>query len=120
MADRLLFIGWGAPVHGREERSLEVFNQAVGMYGRMQQEGEIESFDVVMLDPNGGLDGYMELHGSAQQLAAVRMRDDFRQLLADAGLIVQGLRVFDGATNEGVAREVTRYQEAMSKVPQHT
>jgi hypothetical protein len=24
MADRVLFIGWGAPVRGREERELEV------------------------------------------------------------------------------------------------
>jgi len=42
MADRILFIGWGATVRGREERGLEVFNQAVGFYGRCQQEGRIE------------------------------------------------------------------------------
>ncbi len=50
MADRILFISWGAPVAGREERGLEVFNDAVGLYGRMQQEGRIESFDVVLLN----------------------------------------------------------------------
>lgn len=34
MADTGLFTGWGAPVRGREEKGLEVFNEAVGYYGR--------------------------------------------------------------------------------------
>jgi hypothetical protein len=41
MADRMLFIGWGAPVRGLEERGLEVFNDAIGLLGRMQQDGRI-------------------------------------------------------------------------------
>ena len=65
MADRMLFIGWGTPVRGREERGLEVFNESIGLYGRMQQEGRIEKFDVVLLDPNANLAGYIELHGSS-------------------------------------------------------
>ena len=52
MADRLLFIGWGPPVRGREERALEVFNESVGLYGRLQQDGRIDSFDVSLLRPN--------------------------------------------------------------------
>ncbi len=66
MADRMLFIGWGTPVRGREERGLEVFNEAIGFYGRMQQEGRIERFDVVLLDPNAELNGYIELYGSPE------------------------------------------------------
>lgn len=119
MADRILFIGWGIPVRGREERGLEVFNDAVGLYGRMQQEGRIESFDVVLLDPNGGsLEGYMELHGSAEQLSEIRDSDDFRRMLVDASLIIDDLRLVDGYANEGVAREMALYQEAIAKVPQ--
>ena len=30
MADRVLFISWNAPVRGREERGLKVFNEAMG------------------------------------------------------------------------------------------
>ena len=55
MADRVLFISWRMVVRGREERALEVFNEALGLYGRMQQEGRIERFDVVLLEPNGEL-----------------------------------------------------------------
>lgn len=120
MADRVLFIGWSAPVRGLEEHGLEVFNEAVGLYGRMQQDGRIEGFDVVLLDPNGDLNGYMEIQGSAEQLAAVRESDDFRRVLLDAALIVDNLRLIEGYTNEGIAQEMALYQEAIAKVPQRT
>src|SRR5918999_678680 len=78
MADRILFIGWGANVRGREVRGLDVFEEAVGFYGRCQQEGRIESFDAILLDPHGGgLGGYMQLHGSADQLNALRQDERF-------------------------------------------
>jgi hypothetical protein len=118
MADRMLFIGWGQPVPGREERGMEVFNESIGLYGRMQQQGKIESFDTVLLTPNGQLDGYIELRGSAQQLAAVREDDEFRRLLTDAALIVANLRLVDGVCDKGVEREIATYQEAIGKVPQ--
>ncbi len=118
MADRVLFIGWGVPVRGREERGLEVFNESIGLYGRMQQEGRIEKFDVVLLDPNAGLGGYIELHGSAEQLTAARASEEFRRTLTDASLIVEDIRLVEGYTNEGIAREMALYQESIARVPQ--
>jgi hypothetical protein len=118
MADRVLFITWGANVAGREERGLEVFNDTMGLYGRMQQEGRIESFDVALLNPSSGIDGYIALHGSADQLARIREEEDFRRTLYDAAMIVQDLKIADGYTNAGIAREMELYQEAVSKVPQ--
>lgn len=118
MADRILFIGWGATVRGREERALEVFDAAVGFYGRCQQEGRIESFDVVLLEPHGGgLAGYMQLHGSADQLDALRQDEGFRRLMIDADLIVDELGMVVGYTNEGIAREMTLFREAIAQVP---
>jgi hypothetical protein len=116
MADRMLFIGWGTPVRGREERGLEVFNESIGLYGRMQQEGRIEKFDVVLLDPNAA--GYIELHGSAEQLSAARASEDFRRTLVDASLIVEDIRIIEGFTNEGVAQQMALYQESIARVPQ--
>jgi hypothetical protein len=118
MADRVLFLSWGANVAGREERGMEVFNEALGLYGRMQQEGRIESFDVVLLTPSTGMDGYMQLNGSAEQLAAVREDEEFQRVLIDATLIVEDLALTDGYANAGIARQMEMYQEAISKVPQ--
>ena len=119
MADRVLFIGWGESTPGREERGLEVFNEAMGILWRMQQEGRIEKFDVVLLTPNGGdLDGCITVHGSAEQIAAFREDEEFLRNTMDASNIVRGLRHVDGYTNEGVARMMEMYQQSIGKVPQ--
>ena len=119
MADRALFIGWGENVRGREERGLEVFNEAMGMYGRMQQEGRIEKFDVCLLTPHGGgLGGFLLVQGTEEQLSAVRSDPEFQKNIVAAGLIVDDVGVIDGYINEGVAPQMTLYQEAIGKVPQ--
>jgi hypothetical protein len=115
MADRVLFISWGDNVPQREERALEVFNEALGYYGRLQQEGRIERFDVVLLEPNGGHGGYMVLHGTHQQLDAVREDDEFRDVLTAASLVVEGLCAAEGVTDAGLAREVERFQAQIAK-----
>ena len=120
MADRVIFISWGTVARGREERALEVFNETVGFYGRLQQDGRIESFDVTLLDANGEMDGYMQLHGSAEQLAALKMDDEYRRILIDAAMVVDGLSQIEGSTNEGVARDMGLFQDAIAKVPQQT
>ena len=118
MADRVLFISWGQVVRGREVASLESFNETVGLYGRLQQEGKIESFEVALLNPSTGMDGYMAIHGSAAQLEALKEDDEFRRTLVEASLIVDDLKMTDGFVGEGIAREMERYQAAISKVPQ--
>lgn len=118
MADRVLFISWGTPVRGREERGLELFNENVGMYGRMQQDGRIEGFDVVVLAPNGKLAGYIEVHGSEEQLNALRTDDEHSRAITAASLMVDDLCMFDGVTGGGIADQLARYQEAISQVPQ--
>ena len=99
-----LLISWGPPVRGREVRSLEVFNEAVGLFGSMQQGGRIESFDITIMRPNGHFNGYMQLHGSAAQLDAVREAEDFRRMILDAQMCVEDLRHLDGMTNDGRRR----------------
>jgi hypothetical protein len=118
MADRILVISWGEAVRGREERALEVFNETIGLCGRMQQDGRIEKFDVVLFQPNGELNGYIVIHGSAEQIAAVKESEDFRRSLFAGSLIVDNLKMADGYTNEGIAREMEYYQDAISRVPQ--
>ena len=70
MADAGLFIGWGAPVRGREAKGLEVFSEALSYDGRLQQEGVIEGFETALLEPHGGdLQGFVLIRGSEDKLA---------------------------------------------------
>jgi hypothetical protein len=118
MAERCVVVTWGAPVAGREERGLEVFNEAIGFYGKCQAEGRIESFDICLLTPNAGMNGCITLKGSVDQLNTLKEDDDYRRILTDANLVVKNLCVVDGATDEGIGQMVQTYQEAVSRVPQ--
>jgi hypothetical protein len=118
MADRVLFMSWGTVVRGREERALEVFNDVLGYYGRLQQDGRIERFDVVLLAPALGVRGYVTAHGSIEQLNAVREDEEYLRLTADALLIVDEFSVIGGYTDAGVARQIGIYQERIAALPQ--
>lgn len=118
MSDRILCISWGQPVHGREERAVEVFDESVGFYGRLQQDGRIDHFDVVILEPATGVGGWFALHGSAEQLHAVREDEEFRRHLVEAELIATDMKMCMGSTGEGIAREMAMYREAVTKVAQ--
>lgn len=118
MADRTLCLTWGQVARGRETHSLEVFNDALGYYAALQEDGRIERFDVVLLTPGGGIDGMMILYGSHAQLDAVKEDERFQRITIDAQLVVDQLRVLDGWVNEGVARPMALFQESASHVPQ--
>ena len=117
MTDRALFVGFGTPVRGREERAVEVFGQFVEMFQRLESDGRIAGTDVTLLDPHGGdLGGFFMVHGSAEQCAALTSDEEFRRASIDAGLIVDNFGVVPASTGEGVMREMGMYTEAVGKV----
>ena len=117
MADRALFVGFGQPERGREERAVEVFNEFVGMFGRLQGDGWIEGMDVTLLDPHGGdLGGFFMVHGSAEQCSTLMLDEDFQRACIDAGLIVDNFGVVGAATGEMVMTQMAMYNEAIAKV----
>jgi len=115
MADSVVFVGFGPPVRGREEKAIDVFGEAVAYYTSLQGGGEIESFEAVFLEPHGGdLGGFFLLRGDADKLSAVRGSDAFGRLTTRAGLVVDGLGVVSGFTGEGIASQMALYQEAVA------
>ena len=117
MPDRAVFIGFGQPVRGREERAVDVFNDFVGMFGRMAADGRIADMDVTLLDPHGGdLGGFFMAHGSAEQCSALMMDEEFRRACTDANLIVDNFGVVPAATGQAVGEEMAMYIEAVQKV----
>jgi hypothetical protein len=119
MADRVLFMAWDRPHPGSEERAIEAFNEAVGLMGRRQQEGRIEGFEIVVMNPNGELGGFFLIRGSAEQIHNLHEDEEFRRSTARAQMVVDGIRHLDGVTGEAVARQVELYREASQAIAQH-
>jgi hypothetical protein len=112
MADAGLFIGWGEVVRGRENEAVEVFNETLAYYTRLQEEGTIESFEPVFLEPHGGdLNGFILIRGDAEKLAALRVSDEFTQLSLRATLIVDGFGVVGADLAERLQRQMEYYIE---------
>ena len=117
MADAGLFIGWGSPVRGREAKGLEVFNEALAYYARLQQDGVIEGFETAILEPHSGdLQGFVLIRGSQEKLAQLRVDDEFVRLSTRADLIVEALGVVGAALGDGLEQAIATYQEAISEL----
>lgn len=117
MADRMLMISWGTVARGQERRALEVFNEALGILGRRQQEGAIESFDVALMQPNADLDGFIAIKGDAQQILDLREDEEFRRNTVAATMCVDGMRHIEGYCDQGVAEAMAMFTEAIEAAP---
>jgi hypothetical protein len=117
MADAGLFIGFGDPVRGRESQAVELFNETIGWYSRLQEEGEIESFEPVFLEPHGGdLGGFILLRGDAQKLSALRVSEEFTQFTIRASLCVDSIGVVGADLAERLQRQMAYYTEQIGAI----
>jgi hypothetical protein len=115
MADWGIFIGFGKPVTGREHEATEVFNEAVGYYSRLQEEGVLESWEPVMLEAHGGeLAGFFLLRGEQEKLAQLRTTEEFQHLTLRAGLFVESLGIVGAVFGERVAQEMAYYGDQVA------
>ena len=117
MAEAALFVGWGQVVRGREQRAIEVFNESVAYWGRLQQEGKIERFDMAFLYPHGGdLAGFGLIRGTAEQIDELRRSDEFAKNATAADQIVENYGVVDAAVDEGIAQQMELYNAEIANL----
>lgn len=118
MAERALFVGWGHPVRGRERIALELFEEAAAFCAQAQQNGRLDSFEVVLLEPHGGdLYGFMLIRGAVAQLQALHVSDDFYDLISRANLVAERVGVVGGAVDAGLAPALERLRHNVDQLP---
>jgi hypothetical protein len=117
MADSGLFIGFGAPVRGREQQAIKVFSEASEYYARLQQQGEIDDFEPVLLEPHGGeLGGFFLLRGDQDKLARVRGSEEFERLTARGQLIVENLGVTSAFLGERLMSQMSTFMKQVAEL----
>jgi len=117
MADAGLFVGFGATVRGREGQAVELFNEVLGYYSGLQEEGEIESFEPVFLEPHGGdLAGFILVRGDAEKLASLRVSEEFTQFSIRAGLIVENFGVVGADLAGRLQRQMAFFTEQIGAI----
>jgi hypothetical protein len=107
MVNNALFIGWGAPVLGREQLASKVFGEWVEMLGTLQTKGTIKSMTPVFLAPRGGeLSGFFLLTGDPKTLAELSQSEQFRKGVIRAELVVQNVGVVSALTGDEVGKQM--------------
>jgi len=115
MTTGALVIGWGPPVRGRELKALQVFNESIQFYTRLQQQGTIESFEPVALEPHGGdLNGFLILRGDREKLNALRTSEEFLHLTNRAVQIVDNMGVITAFIGEELQRQFADFETLSS------
>jgi len=100
MADRVIFCSFNKPVPGRETPAIASFRDAGAYCQGMLEAGRIKSYDQVLLDPHGGLGGFMLIKGDAGGLAQIAMDPVWQEICFRANATVDGFGVVGGTTGE--------------------
>jgi hypothetical protein len=117
MANAALFIGFGTPVRGRERKAVQEFQATLQYYGRLQQQGVIESFEPAFLEPHGGdLGGFILLRGDRERLARLRTDEEFNRYTLRASLVVESLGVVSATIGDELQRQMGVYQQALGEL----
>jgi len=117
MADSGLFVGFGIPVRGRERQAVKVFNEAFEYYSRLQQNGEIESFEPVILEQHGGeLGGFFLLRGEKDALARIRGSEEFERITVRAELIVDNLGIVGAYLGERLMSQMSVFSQQVEEL----
>jgi hypothetical protein len=117
MADSGLFVGFGFPVRGRERQAVKVFTETFEYYSRLQREGEIKSFEPVLLEPHGGeLGGFFLLRGDKDKLARIRTSEEFERRMARGDLIVEHLGVVGAFLGERLTSQMSMFSQQVEEL----
>jgi hypothetical protein len=119
MAGEGLFLGWGQVVRGREKLALQVFQETIGYYGKLQEEGQIESFDATLLAPHSGdLAGFIILRGEQGKLDSIRSSDEFLRIVTRAGSVVDDVGVVSSYSGEALGQVMGIFGDVSEGLPQ--
>ena len=117
MADWALFIGFGYPVRGREQKSTDVFGEAMSLWGELQSRGELEEVEVFFLEPHGGdLGGFMLLRGDRDALARIHASDEFQRIATRGQMVVENFGVVYAATGGEIQNQMGVFLEAAGEL----
>jgi len=115
MANAVIFLGWNRPTVGREQQAMDVFQKSIKFYGKLQNEGRIESFEPVILSAHGGdMNGFFLLRGDAEKLSEIKRDETFLNIVIEAEYCVDGFGHIDGYIGDGLNDVISRWAKLFS------
>jgi len=110
MSSNVIFFGWNRSIPGREQMSAEHFQEYLQYLGGLQQEGAIDSFETILLNPHGGdMNGFFLIRGNNDALNALQDSDEWQTHVTRGGHHLEGAGAVRGVTGELVMEWMNRW-----------
>jgi hypothetical protein len=103
MGPNVMLFGWNRSMPGREKMGAQHFEEFVQYLGGLQQNGAIQTFDVVFLDTHGGdLNGFVLIKADTAKLDALVSTLEWITHVTRAAFHLDGSGVIRGVTGDKV------------------
>jgi hypothetical protein len=107
MSSNAIFFGWNRSIPGRERLSAQHFQEFVAYLGGLQQQGTIQSFDVVFLNAHGGdMNGFFLIRGESGKLSELVGSAGWLTHMARAILHLEGAGAVPGVIGEAATERM--------------
>lgn len=108
---------WQGTVPSRETKALDVFGRALAYYDELAKEGRIHGHSE-FFSAGGSPAGMVIVTGDVDELRAIEMEDQYRQILTEAPLVAQEFRaqIMAGGGAEDVTEGITAYLETLGRL----
>lgn len=116
MSGNVIVFGWKRSLPGRESLSAEHFQEFMQYLGGQKEKGNIDSFDVVLLEPTGGaLTGFFTIKGDVGKLSTLTGSADWVQHISRAMLHLDSPAVWRGVAGAMVKERMEIWMKAIPK-----
>ena len=113
MSDAALIIRWGSTQPGRELKAIELFTESLRYFSSLVAEGKVDSVEPFFVEPHASdLEGFWVVRGNAEELALLRVSDEFQKFAVRAQTVVNSFGVHGANTGERANKHMAWFAEA--------
>lgn len=117
MSNRVLFVGWNRPIPGRETMAYELFSTFLNVLETARKNGQIDSYEPVILDPHGGeLNGFVLIRGERQGIEKLESSQEFIDTQLRARIYLDGNGTVRGVTGTELQQRMTHFRKLIQEI----
>jgi hypothetical protein len=116
MTNAGIFIGWNGVIPGRETMAHELFQSATAFWTKRQRDGDIESFEPVLLTRHGeALNGFFLIRGDRTKLETLKRTNDYLNMIVQADHFLAGLQIVDTYMGNTLDDMMKRWRDIITR-----
>jgi hypothetical protein len=117
MSNHVVFFGWDRPIPGREAMAQELFSTFLNVLETARKNGQVDSYEPVLIDPHGGdLNGFFLIRGEQKGLDTFLHSEPFVDVRVRAHAYLMGTGTLRGVVGQELQSRMTRWHKIVNEV----